>query len=280
MICERLLKLARTLLVEPVADPQFIDLAWRIFFQEKLRGIEIEAHFPWIKKSKPNIWYVTLREDDKVIGGALVKELKFSTLNFNFIIGVVGLICIDPEFRGCGLAKEMLALLITESRSKHYDALTLWSSKHKVYSPHGFSVNDRTFYGAVDMLAYERHGQQKLKFQHYNLPKHLGLPPFAVRGECYSNDMADIRVVYDNYGPILVDWNGDIQYALCLIESVLPMNFRMNTYTNDKLPCMLEKYSGKLTLTKSNLQMWNILHNKYEASHIIDNAHFSILDRI
>jgi hypothetical protein len=266
--------------LEDKAEQQYIEMVWRIFFQEKLRGVDINTHFPWIVTKNSDVWYVILREGLNVIGGLTVKEKIISlSKNNRMVIGLIGLVCIKPEFRGLKLTRKMLTFLIDESIIRNYDALTLWTNRHGIYSSHDFILRDNAAFGFVDMNNCIRLSH-KIKANCSCLPKHLGLPPFALRGFIYSNEMSSIRIVEDNIGPILVDWNGHAQYALSLIEEVLPTTFRFNTYSNDELTHQINMHGGAVQLTNTNLQMWKVINKKYNLDEMVDKMHFNLLERI
>ncbi len=266
--------------IENTIPEQFVGLFWKTFFSNKNRGVSVEHHFPWILDEVAPIWCVVLKDDEKVIGGLLVKECHLQRGGGSLTVGAIGLVCIEPEFRGCGYAKRLLSVAERESEERQYDALTLWTSKWSVYRKSGFVVHDETMFGCVHMYPIE----QALNYEVVSVrpfPDGLGLPTFAVSGHllvCNKSELFVVQNSYDEY--IVVRWSGNVADVLMMIEHYLPTSFQLNAEKDDELVLLLRGRGAGVSLKPVNLQMWKVLNSKYELKLISHITNFDVLDRV
>lgn len=267
--------------VETKSSQRLFELMWDVFFQSKHRGISLHAHFPWLEKVTDHVWYVTLRDGLNVVGGLCVKEAGDVSAQEGCKVASIGLVCIDPKFRGQGYAKAILQAAIEEAKKRNYDALTLWTSKHDVYTPQGFKLNDNGLFGTIDLNACVKSESSAagISFRQ-SFPAQLGLPPFAKSGFTMTYEDAQTIFIEDNSGIILADWFGSLENLVELLIAMPEKRWRINAHQGDKLLEKLDERGAMLNLMPANLQMW--LPLKIELANLdwSDLFRFSVLDRI
>jgi len=256
---------------------ELIALAWDTFFVSKNRGISFDVHFPWVKTDY-NVWSVEVTHCGSVIAGLVVREKKVSLESGVKVIGCIGLVCVHPDYRGKGIANELFKNVISNALNKEYVALTLWTNQHQIYQSNGFSVCDRSVYGSV---SYTRNGNRVVEqYELRSLPTGLGLPPFAKTGSLYVTNNAEISVLWDDKGGVIVDWSGDTTSITSLIKSIFPESFRINS----RVECSIIKSLGRegcdINISNSNLQMWLPLSESVNICELEVLGSFGVLNRI
>lgn len=258
-----------------------LDVMWNVFFQSKHRGISLHAHFPWLEKISNHVWYVRLGEGRNVIGGLCVKEVGDVSVSGKYKVASIGLVCVAPEFRGRGYAKAILQAAIEEAKRRNYDALTLWTSKHDVYAPQGFKLNDDGLFGIVDLSECAKSKASSMVTPlRQSFPVELGLPPFAKSGFRMSYKDAQAIFIEDSNGIILADWTGYLGDLVGLLIAIPEKKWRINAHQGDELLERLAERGATLNLTPANLQMWLPLKPELDNIDWKKLFRFSVLDRI
>jgi GNAT superfamily N-acetyltransferase len=254
---------------------ELIILAWDTFFVSRGRGISFDCHFPWAR-SGSNIWSVEAIDGGKVIGGLVVREETIPSRQSYGIVGCIGLVCVHPDYRGQGIANKLFEMVIQSSLSRKYSALTLWTNQHHIYQSKGFTVYDQSVYGIVTFNNNNNNNGYELK----KLTKSKGLPPFAISGNEYSTNEAEISVVCDESGGIVVDWYGNDVSVISLIKSIFSDSFRINSRTGCSILETLRRDTCDINISKSNLQMWLQLNETVNIHELEASGRFSVLNRI
>ena len=263
--------------IEDGVSEELKQLAWKTFFVSKERGVSFERHFPWIK-TEQNIWSVEARVFDKVVAGLIIRECKIARNSSEHIVGCVGLVCVDPDYRGNGVAGKMFETLIESAFSRNYDALTLWTSQHHIYQSHGFVVHDKTQYGTV--IFPEDEVVPPLEYETEELSKNVGLPAFSHNGNLYKRGGTEVSVVWDDNGGVVVDWTGDDASVISLFKSIFPKSFRINTRVGNSIINALHQQKTHTNVSNANLQMWLPLNNFISISELESLYEFNVLNRI
>jgi len=266
--------------IEKVLPDDYIKLFWQVFFLDKGRGLNVESHFPWIQNSIENIWCVVLRDNNKVFGGLVVRPLQFGDGENHLEIGTLGLVCVHPDYRGCGCAKKLIELAINESKSLGYDALTLWTNKWELYSPHGFLLYDESLFGWVhtdEMLCTDiTVGETHIE----TFPGYIGLPAFAISGKVFLSKGARVVVVQDTCGEIVVGWSGSISTIIGILKQQLPCEWRINAQAGDALIRALIGRNAVVELNEVQLQMWNVFNEHLDIQTLAKKTQMGVLERI
>ncbi|WP_165872317.1 GNAT family N-acetyltransferase [Shewanella frigidimarina] len=266
------------IVVDDRISNDFKNFAWNIFFKSKGRGLTFEQHFPWIQ-SGTSFWTVEARENERLIGGLIVRELEICYGSRVELIGCIGLVCVDSLYRGKGIANQLFKTLIETASIKKYGALTLWTNQHHIYESKGFFVSDESLSGTVTAPESVCHSLGTA-FICENLPNHIGLPPFAISGRIYKSKEANITVIRDHNSYIVSDWSGSDNNVCSLIKDVLPESFRIHTQYKCSLVKFLSTLGYSINLSPVNLQMWLKLKSDLEITLITKSSNFNILNRI
>lgn len=255
---------------------ELILLVWDTFFKSRGRGISFERHFPWAKTAS-NVWSIEAVSCGRVIGGLVVREQEIAYDIGIEVVGCIGLVCVHPDYRGKGIANQLFEKLICNSLIRKYAALTLWTNQHHIYQSKGFVVYDQSVYGTVNFINNENIFKQ---YELTSLPADLGLPPFAKSGNKYLTNTAEISVLWDDEGGIIVNWSGDDESIISLIKSVFPKSFRINSCVGCPILRILSIEKCDINVSKSNLQMWLQLNKAVNIRELEALGRFSVLNRI
>jgi len=260
---------------ESISD-ELIKLAWDTFFVSRGRGVSFDYHFPWAKTDS-NVWSIEAQHNGKVIAGLVVREQKLLLDSGTEIVGCIGLVCVHPDYRGKGIANDLFKRVIRSARNNKYVALTLWTNQHHIYQSKGFEVYDQSVYGSVTFLENDNSDCQ---YTIQKLPIGIGLPPFAKSGNQYVTNNAQISILWDDVGGVIVDWNGDDESIICLIKSIFPQSFRINSRMGCSIIKALQKEKCNININKTNLQMWLQLNESVIISELDALGRFGVLNRI
>jgi GNAT superfamily N-acetyltransferase len=269
--------------VSHTPDETYLTMVWQEFFVSRGRGLTLGAHFPWITGADPPCTFVTLARAGEVVGGLTVIDRSAAMSEETGRIGAIGLVVVRPDVRGRGYSGLLLKRAIDSARDSRYVGLTLWTSKHAVYSPYGFELADEGMFGTV--LNASPTAQETSIFS--RSPREAddgfvspGLPPFA-------RDIARIRhrrctlvVLSDGRSDILAQAEGSLSEVADALTSLMPRNWMLNSTRGDPLIEELESRGLQLNMQQSRLQMWMSLHSSVAAADLAAKRRFSVLDRI
>lgn len=140
-----------TFAVQDMPQP-FLDLAWRVFFASRGRGVSLYAHFPWLRGGGRNdrAWCLT---DDAARPAAmlvaregLVRDAEGPT-RFH----AIGLVCTAPEQERRGYASRLIEAVLDDIGPEV--PVMLWTSQHAFYARFGFASIDPTIVVDCDLTA-------------------------------------------------------------------------------------------------------------------------------
>lgn len=95
--------------------------------------------------SKPPIYSVVARDGQDVVGHiAVVVRAITTSWNFRYNVASIQGVCVDPEYRSCGLAKLMLTLVLAEARNRGFLYALLYCKESLVpfYHHQGWRLAD------------------------------------------------------------------------------------------------------------------------------------------
>ncbi|MBM5573555.1 GNAT family N-acetyltransferase [Deefgea sp. CFH1-16] len=127
----------------------FSELVWDVFFKSRERGISLKKHFPFLLSGSDNIYFILCKKAGRVIGGLVLKRCVHAEIG---AYGIIGLVCVESEFRGCGIAKLLLDRSIKFSKDIGLSACTLWTRFPAVYIRQGFEMVGKAFSGSIDFF--------------------------------------------------------------------------------------------------------------------------------
>lgn len=253
----------------------YLKMIWDEFFVSRNRGIALSKHFPWIFEPAKDFFVITVNIGKKCVGGLVLKDSTENIQCKKVKVLSLGLVCIIPEYRGRGLSSLLLNSAVDLAINNKYQAITLWTSKHRVYESAGFKLADNGLYGCVKRIIRRQAGNTDVK----SCCSYQPLPPFA--NECielFTND-ARVYMISDGNGPILAKHEGVITGVIDIVQCMFPDSWRMNTLVDSPLiPAMQGEY--EMSFRQTDLQMWLSLDNDYSPQGLNCLSQYSVLDRI
>lgn len=259
----------------------FRELAWEIFFISKGRGISLRRHFPCLYASSSRVQSFEARESGQVIGGLVLKTEEYFFEEKQYKVGLIGLVCVSPNFRGLGVGRNLLTEVIKYAKFNSFDYLTLWTNQHGIYSGLGFEVSDRWNYGWIEQPGVNI---CKAPIPMDDLPgvedKVKPLPPFATSRYELSNENAAIVYLCDFDGVIVADYSGKSSLVAKMLFDQFPKKLRLNFIENDPLVDALRDLGLKVNASPTNLQMWLALSQRDPLLVVPNSMLISVLDRI
>ncbi|WP_312439853.1 GNAT family N-acetyltransferase [Janthinobacterium sp.] len=260
-------------------SPALMALLWEVFFRSRQRGVSLERHFPWLASASPSVTFAEARIGGMTVGGLVLRELSCTLEGKTLRVGMIGLVCVAPSYRGQGVANRLIAAAIAHAGEQGLDCLTLWTSKHAVYEKQGFATLDRWMYGwvrdASGASAQAFHPGSEL------LPDdNLALPPFAQAVYRYTGGAASIVVLADEQGAIVTAYEGEAAAAAHAMVRLLPSCWRLNVLEHDPLVAALAMLGKTVTVAPSQLQMWRALNAALPVTAVAQQLAIAVIDRI
>ena len=104
----------------------------------------------------PPKWPVAIEEDDSPIACCAVIERQINIADKPYIITGIGNVCVDPDYRGKGLAKKILVQAMIEAENRGYDFGILFCKEKikDVYEKMGWLLISNT-----DIVRLNENGQ-------------------------------------------------------------------------------------------------------------------------
>lgn len=262
--------------------PALKSLFWDVFFKARQRGTTLERHFPWIDEGGRSHVFFEASKNDAVIGGLALQSRSAVIDGCARRIGLIGLVCVEEAQRGCGVAGAMVAEAIAWARVQHYDALTLWTSQHRVYERHGFRLSDPWRFGTVQLRRDAPQAGEHAGFdsQSWVENKQLPLPPFAESVHEFTSEEGGITVLADRRGWIVASYSGPARSVADTIARNFPPQFRLNASAGDPLPALLAEAGAQVEMAPANLQMWLPLNTAVVVDDLSSQVIIPILERI
>lgn len=244
-------------IVSPGVPESARRLFWEVFFASRGRGIDLDAHFPWISYDQ-HVFCVEIKDPagaDEAVAALVIRTLGSGTDAF---VGLIGLVCVNEAWRGKGLASGLMKSAIKFAESQSMAALILWTQKPEVYAGQGFITDEQYLFGYVvstpelrvtmeyAMNDWPGSSAQEIK---------RGIPPFASRGQMISNDKARLIVFVTHGGMSVVEWSGEKKDVVDLMLASLPERYSLNVAEGDSLISELEERGLELNLKPAALRM-------------------------
>jgi GNAT superfamily N-acetyltransferase len=235
------------------------NLIWQVFFQSKQRGINLSTHFPWLEEPEQKITCLTIEEEsNQVIRTIATLVIRKKCISDIGNIGLVGMVCVDPDFRGYGLSTHLIQGAKDYSISAGIFGLILWTSHPKVYEKVDFFIDGQDLFGTIENKSTLT-GLTLLDIELSNISvshaNNIGVPAFAVEVIEYSSNQATITICKTNIGVTLVKWVGATNAVLALIHRVLPKIWQLNVCQNDPLIKALHIHGYSLDLKPGAVRM-------------------------
>lgn len=245
----------------------YTSLIWKVFFEEKNRGVSIDKHFPWIKNESDNIYYEAYQES-QLVGGITVKSLAVTRSKK---VALLGLVVVRQECRGKGIFDYLIRHVISDLETSKFVSIFLWSSQHYLYEKHGFETCDDYLFGTIKRPINNAIEYDKRDF--FLDSSTLPIPTFS--HELLRNRYKSAVILYSDfsgYNSILHFEGADCDVRV-LIHSLAENKCFINVKCNDSILACLRDYKFSLDLESSNLQMQRPISEKI-------NINIDVLDRI
>lgn len=265
--------------VERVA--QFETVVWDVFFESKNRGISLLRHFPWLSNDDNLAYYMVAELEGQVIGGLAVRKWVGSAASYQVKIGLIGLVCIAPVFRGRGFATALMNATLKQASYEGFDALTLWTEKSFLYKRYGFVEADIWTYGwahrncTSQATAFSSSVSIKL-VERPSAP----IPPYALSTHELIGAQSLVFLVKDLIGWIVTGYSGNVKEAASAMSRALPRDWRINLERDDMLFDELKRQGYDLDLKPVNLQMWFCINPNYSVTQLVEKLRISVMERI
>lgn len=220
----------------------FRRLVWQEFYTSRQRGISLEVHSPWIDHPV-DILCVTARDTHhhgRLLGG-LVLKLCQSEAGDRF--GMVGYVCVDPQFRYHGIGKELLRTTIRSARDEGCIGLMLWSQSPGTYFSSGFICDQREMlirYPPIRMARPKHDICISQSVLHGQCQR--GLPAFASSVSRYESPAASVLVMQTPAGPSVAEWIGEDTSVIELIGAIFQEPWWLNALAGDSILVRLENF--------------------------------------
>lgn len=265
--------------VHRVAD--FERVVWDVFFQSKNRGISLTRHFPWILKGVDSAYYMLAELEGQVVGGLVVRDWVGSFHGHKVKIGLIGLVCIAPNFRGRGIANTLLDATLKQATDDGFDVLTLWTGKPDLYRLHGFIEGDIWTYGWA-RRTHIRQPETSLIDCSAKLVEmqSTAIPPFALSVYELIGAQSSVFLVEDTTGWIVTGYKGNVKEAAFSMIKILPENWRINLEKDDTLRDELKYLGYDLDVKPVNLQMWFCINSDFSVAELVEKLRIPVLERI
>ena len=260
---------------------EFEIVVWDVFFQSKNRGISLARHFPWISNGDDSAYYMVAELEGQVVGGLAVREWVGSIHSHQVKIGLIGLVCIAPVFRGQGIASTLVDATLKQAADDGFDALTLWTGKSALYRRHGFVEADIWTYGWV-RRTHIRRPRALLTDRSAKLVERPSapIPPFALSTYELLGAQSSVFLVKDSTGWIVTGYRGNVKEAASSMRSTLPGDWRINLEKDDILLEELKCLGYDLDVKPVNLQMWFCINSNYPVAQLVEKLRIPVLQRI
>lgn len=255
-------------------------LIWEIFFLEKKRGLTFSTHFPWIDNGK-DFFCVTheiVKNGQSRTVSALILKIDFTSTTNK--IGLIGLVCVDPAYRGKGLSNQLLLEAIELAKSNHLSYLLLWTSQPWLYTKVGFKEESREVFGIITRKNISQNQLICDFYSNFKKVTHYGVPAFAEEIFEYSDEIGTtIIFCKSKKGLTLARWRGDVKKILLIINSVFEDKLFINTLENDDFLRHLETCDYNIDLRAGAICMkLDLGDSSFEISG--ETPYLDILQRI
>lgn len=245
----------------------YTSLIWKVFFEERNRGVSINKHFPWIKNESHNFYY-EVYQGSQFIGGITVKNLAITKSKK---VALLGLVVVRPDYRGKGFFDYLIKHVISDLETSKFVSIFLWSSQHYLYEKHGFEICDDYLFGTI-----KRHSNNAIEYEKRDII--LDYPTLPI--PTFSHELLRCRyksavILYSDFSGFnsILHFEGADCDVRVLIHSLAKNKCFINVKCNDSILECLREYNYSLNLERSKLQMQRPISEKL-------NINIDVLDRI
>ena len=261
----------------------FLDLAWRVFFASRSRGVSMEAHFPWLKGGGREDRTWCLEEEGRPAAMLAVRKGVIDTGDMRPVeFHAIGLVCTAPAFQRRGLASRLVEAVL---RLIGPDApVLLWTSKHDFYAKFGFQLADPTlvaecnFRTGRSQVAMHRTDWRREEQQSRCFGGTRGLPAFVQGAERVwpAGHPNTSFVLSTSPTPALLDMEVSPQGEAEAIALLGLARVTLNLFRRTSLLDELKEQGAQVTSRATNIAMWR--PGRFELATIA-NWDIPLLDR-
>lgn len=233
-------------------------LIWQTFFVSRNRGISFDAHFPWADQASSVICVSFERSDDPLVPVISTLVILRKRLESGRKVGMIGLVCVQPDFRNQGISTLLLTHAIDRAKQEGLDALMLWTQKPDVYAKVGFATDSRDLFGTVSKGARSKKSADSCDYPSVAPAKsvrRVSIPPFADEVLEYCTPAARITCCKNQQGLTLVEYFGEIDNVIQLIDLALPDCWMLNTPADSPVISALVSHGYQLDLKPGAVRM-------------------------
>jgi GNAT superfamily N-acetyltransferase len=233
-------------------------LIWHTFFESRNRGISFDAHFPWSDQKSSVICVSLERSDDALAPVISTLVILRKRLESGRDIGMIGLVCVQPEFRNQGISTLLLTHAMDRAKREGLDALLLWTQKPDVYAKVGFATDSRDLFGTVSKGARSKKWAESSDHPSVvpaNSVRSGSIPPFADEVLEFCTPAARLTCCKSQQGLTLVEYCGEVNSVMQLIDSSLPDRWMLNTPEGSTLIPALVSQGYQLDLKPGAVRM-------------------------
>ncbi len=234
-------------------------LIWQTFFVSRNRGISFDAHFPWADQESSVICVSLEQSDDALVPVVSTLVILRKRLASGRDIGMIGLVCVQSEFRKKGISTLLLTHAMDRAKQEGLDVLMLWTQKPDVYAKVGFAVDSLDLFGTVSKGARSEKSAESYDDHPYVAPANSArrgsIPPFADEVLDFCTPAARITCCKNQQGLTLVEYSGDLNSVMQLIDSALPDCWMLNTPEGSPLMPALVSHGYQLDLKPGAVRM-------------------------
>ena len=264
--------------VSGVVGPQERELIWEEFYASRGRGTSLNVHAPWLD-SDPTLRCVSAWDGRLVIGCAI---LRLRIMEPDPIVGMIGFVCVRQEFRGQGVARQILSALILEAKALQLRGLMLWTRSPAIYLRFGFKPDTSEL--LLKFPKIQNCSAKPETFVTYlkktvvmSNPLGLrGLPAFAHSATLFESGATSALVLKTTIGPALAEWKGEDLAVAELLSLVLLESWWLNALTTDTLPSCIQSLVGAPLEQQQSTRLVLSLHSDF--SQITQSIR--VMDRI
>ncbi len=236
-------------------------LIWDVFFLSKQRGVALEYHFPWITNERTTTC-ITINDTSHVgcetVATLVIKEIYIDKVGS---IGLIGLVCVHPHYRGRGHSSSLIQHAIDFGLEKSWAALLLWTTKPHIYLKVGFEVDKCDEFGSVARIANSHIATSSTPV--VETLNEFGVPAFATEIKKFSNGVDFLIICNTHQEPTLVDWSKNMTQTLELIDRVLLNSWKINAPSGSDLISRLLARGYSVNLAQGSARMVRRLRPSY-----------------
>ncbi len=220
-------------------DPEVRNLIWSEFFACRRRGVSLAVHSPWLDSGTGILtfsghWY------DVLAGCLILKPYHFQREQ---TVGMIGYVCVRPEYRGRGISHALLDAVRVHAEMNGMAGLVLWTKSPGIYAGHGFVHDDRDILQQFAPFSVCGEGNQSRPLSRAEWGER-GLPAFAQAALTVQDGRASVIFLRTAQGLTLAEWSGADQDVISLLAGSCKKPWWINAITEDNLTHALVEHCG------------------------------------